>query len=478
MGQEVVGKAARLLPFGLDGGARRLRERPLECFLGTGILVVAATAVRWLLGAGPAPFAAFYPAIIAASLIAGRATGYFAVVAFGLIAAYLFLPPDYSFAITRDGAKALAIHALVATFAVEIVAAIGRRAEALAQRQAMLTARAQELARREARTAASLNELEALYGEAPIGLGFLDSDLRFVRINQSLADMNGPSPAEHIGHCVWDIVPDLREKAEPMLRRVLETGETLHGVELRGETPARPGEQRVWVEMFYPVHDEDGQVHGVGVCCSDVTEMRRANERERLLSREVDHRAKNLLTVVQSVLHLTRSAKTIEEYRQAVMGRIQSLGRVHTVLAENRWDGVPMSDLIRQELAPYGSAVTIAGPEQSQMLPPSPAQAVSMILHELATNSAKHGALSDKGRVDLTCTSDNQRITLLWQELDGPQVGPSPHGSGFGTSLIQTAVKRLLGGTLDYRLEPDGLICEIAFPVPTARDTADLPTAG
>jgi len=98
------------------------------------------------------------------------------------------------------------------------------------------------------------------------------------------------------------------------------------------------------------------------------------------------------------------------------------------------------------------------------VLPPSPAQAISMILHELATNSAKHGALSGGGRVALQCQA-GERIVLRWEEHGGPKVEP-PTRNGFGTSLIQTAVKRLLSGTLDYRLEPDGLVCDISFPLP------------
>lgn len=465
MGRDVIREVAPLLPFGLTGAQERLRDRPVTCGIVTLLLIASATLTRWWLGSGAAPFAPFYPAIIAATLVGGRATGYFTLLAFGLISTYLFLPPQFSFAVTPEGISALAVHAVVGTFAVEIVARIGFRGDALETRQAALTARAGDLARREARTAASLSELEALYDKAPVGLGFLDRELRFVRINQTLADMNGPSPAEHLGRCVWDIVPDLQSSAEPILRRVLENGETLTGIELSGETPARPGELRHWLEMFYPVLGPDGTVEGVGICCNEVTEIRQAREREQLLMREVDHRAKNLLTVVQSVLYLTRSAESVEDYRLAVTGRIQALGRVHTILADNRWDGVPLSDLVTQELAPYGTAVDITAQEASVLLPPSPAQAISMILHELATNSAKHGALSDSGRVAVDCRATGERIRLLWVEHGGPPVEPQTR-RGFGTSLIQTAVKRLLGGTLDMRFEPGGLTCEIEFPLP------------
>lgn len=472
MAADLTGDAAPL-PFGLAGAAQRLRERPLACWLATCLLVVCGAALRWLTGPGPAPFLPFYPAVILATMVGGRPTGYFAVAVSGLIADFWFLTPERSFALSGPGLVALALYVAISIFAVEIVVHLSRRADLVEARHQALSARAEDLARREARASASLSELEALYDKAPIGLGFLDRDLRFVRINQSLAEMNGPSPADHLGRCVWDIVPDLRPSAEPVLRRVLETGEVLPGVELIGETPARPGEQRHWVEMFYPVRGETGSIEGVGICCAEVTEIRQAHEREQLLMREVDHRAKNLLTVVQSVLHLSRSAASVEDYRAAVTGRIQALGRVHTILADNRWDGVPIADLMRQELAPYGLEVTIVtDDEDAALLPPSPAQAVSMILHELATNSAKHGALAAGGRVALACTVRHGRMTLSWTERGGPPVQP-PARNGFGTLLIQTAVKRLLGGTLDYRLEPEGLTCEIAFPLPRARERGE-----
>jgi len=349
-----------------------------------------------------------------------------------------------------------------------MLAHLGVSADRLVEHQRHLAALAEDLAEREGRSAAQLSELEALYDEAPVGLGFLDRELRFVRINAALAEMNGPSVAEHIGRKVWDIVPDLRRSAEPMLRRVLDAGETLRGVELSGETPARPGERRDWIEMFYPIRDAAGAVVGVGICCGEVTELVRAREREVLLSREVDHRAKNLLAVVQSVLHLTRSVGTVEEFKAAVTGRIQALGRVHTLLAENRWDGVALGDLLHQELAPFGSAVTITGGDRPIVLPPSVTQAVSMVLYELATNSAKHGALSADGTVALDCAVDDAAIALSWVERGGPAVAPPTH-AGFGTSLIERTVRRLLGGTLEFRLEPDGLVCNIRFPRGKAR---------
>lgn len=115
-------------------------------------------------------------------------------------------------------------------------------------------------------------ELEALYLEAPLGLAKMDADLRFVRINRALAEINGYSVEAHLGRRVWDLLPDLRESAEPALRQVLETGLPLRNVAIRGVTPARPGVMREWCEHFYPLRTRDGAVRGIGIICEEVTD--------------------------------------------------------------------------------------------------------------------------------------------------------------------------------------------------------------
>ncbi len=127
--------------------------------------------------------------------------------------------------------------------------------------------------------ATSAAELDALYARAPLGLGLVDRDLRFVRVNPALADMNGFSPEEHVGKKVWDLVPDLREIAEPMLLKVIESGEPLRDMAITGTTLAYPGQIREWREQFYPIFIGEGEVSGIGIICEDVTE-RRIQERE------------------------------------------------------------------------------------------------------------------------------------------------------------------------------------------------------
>ncbi len=128
----------------------------------------------------------------------------------------------------------------------------------------------------EARSRAQLHELDTLYRTAPIGLGLFDRDLRFLRINERLAEINGLSVEQHLGRTAYEIVPDLVPLAEPLFRRVFETGEPILGSELRGTTPKAPGVERQWIEDFYPLKGETGAVVAVGVTVLEVTDRKRA----------------------------------------------------------------------------------------------------------------------------------------------------------------------------------------------------------
>ena len=119
-------------------------------------------------------------------------------------------------------------------------------------------------------------DLEDVWRHAPVGMAVFDAELRFLRINERLAEINGASVEDHIGRTVREMVPDLTEQGEALLRRVLETGEPLRDVEVVGKTPAQPGVERIWVEHFLPLRDARGQVVGVSLVAEEVTGQRRA----------------------------------------------------------------------------------------------------------------------------------------------------------------------------------------------------------
>jgi PAS domain S-box-containing protein len=350
----------------------------------------------------------------------------------------------------------------------------GTHLDMSAQRRSLA---AQAKSEREARR--RLADLEILYQTAPLGLAQLDRDLRFVRINQALADINGRPPEAHLGRTIWDLVPDLRSAVEPLMWRVLETGTTITGIELSGETPKAPGVRRDWEEQLYPVRDpESGDVIGIGVVCEEVTERKR-NERARdLLVRELDHRVKNLFAIIGGLVTFTaRTAPDSQAMRQALLGRIEALARAHDLvrpamtggsLAPAEAPGTTLHALLEALLAPF-----LAGPGQPERLalagPPVRlghvgAPPVALALHELATNAAKYGALSAGGgtvRIGWTA-APGQPVALRWEERGGPPA-TKPHGAGFGHRLVRQSCAQL-GGEALFDWAPAGLTVELRLP--------------
>jgi PAS domain S-box-containing protein len=209
--------------------------------------------------------------------------------------------------------------------------------------------------------------------------------------------------------------------------------------------------------------DAAGKVVRVSGVTSDVTDRKEAEERQNLLAREVDHRARNALAVIQSIIRLTR-AKSVDEYVAAIEGRIKALARAHTLLSDSRWHGADLATLVGEELAPYrtGDKVTIDGPAIS--LQPSTAQGLALALHELATNAAKHGALSSvTGRVHLSWRLQPDALVLNWAESGGPLIA-QPAAKSFGLRVIRASIEQQLSGETLFDWDPKGLRCSFSIP--------------
>lgn len=192
--------------------------------------------------------------------------------------------------------------------------------------------------------------------------------------------------------------------------------------------------------------------------------LRESEEKNRVLAREAEHRAKNVLSAVQAAVRLSR-APTAEALRRAILGRIEALANVHSLFVESRWTGADLSDLVARELAPFatddGERVRTDGSKVS--LSADVAEGLALILHELTTNAAKYGCLSVLGgRLDVTWSViDSGKVLVRWIESDGPLVRSERH-AGVGTRLIQQVVRQLNGALrVDWRAE--GVVCEIEF---------------
>ncbi len=206
-----------------------------------------------------------------------------------------------------------------------------------------------------------------------------------------------------------------------------------------------------------------GKVVRVSGVTIDITGRKEADERQALLAREVDHRARNALAVIQSIIRLTQ-AKSIDDYVQAIEGRIKAVARAHTLLSDSRWNGADLGSLVTEELAPYraGDKIEISGPNIS--LQPATAQALALALHELATNAAKHGALSSmKGKVSVDWQLQPDALILHWVENGGPHIAP-PSARNVGLKVILGSMEQQLGGKATFDWDPKGLRCVLSIP--------------
>jgi PAS domain S-box-containing protein len=241
-------------------------------------------------------------------------------------------------------------------------------------------------------------------------------------------------------------------------------GSKTYETEFRIRRPS--GEIRWCIGTAAASVDGNDRVIRVSGVTIDITERKRAEQRQNLLSREVDHRGKNALALVQSIVRLTR-AETIRDYSKAVEGRIAALARVHTILSLSSWEGAELSGLIDEELAPFvtkdARRVAVSGPKVH--LAPSTAQTLALALHELATNAAKYGALSSlHGRIGLSWTLADDSLELEWKEDAGPRVHP-PMSRGFGTKSVIASIETQLHGRAIFDWRPEGLCCRLSVPL-------------
>lgn len=237
-----------------------------------------------------------------------------------------------------------------------------------------------------------------------------------------------------------------------------------HQAEFRVRRPN--GEVRWCLGTAAPTIDAAGNVVRISGVTVDITDRKESEERQALLAREVDHRAKNALALVQSIIRLTR-AGSIANYVEAVEGRIKALSRAHTVLSLSRWQGADLAGLVEEELTPFmtndPNKVVVQGPKV--LLQPTHAQTLALALHELATNAAKYGALSTPaGCVKLIWELKSGDLVFTWSETGGP-AAELPVSPGFGTRIILASIQGQLGGKVNFDWRKEGLLCSMSVPI-------------
>lgn len=232
--------------------------------------------------------------------------------------------------------------------------------------------------------------------------------------------------------------------------------------------------------LISPVRDENGDIVQHFASIVDLTDHKREQAQCRMLIEELNHRVKNTLATVQSIVwQALRNTTNPEVMRDSIESRLFALSRSHDLLTHENWEGAGLLDLIKAALEPFGIAngrsehFVITG--RNIRVSPKAALALGIAFHELATNAVKYGAFSDnKGSVVISWTVEpsptGDRVVLRWQEKDGPSVAP-PSRKGFGSRVIERGLAHELEGTVDLDYRTDGVVCTINFPAPNgARD--------
>jgi PAS domain S-box-containing protein len=297
-----------------------------------------------------------------------------------------------------------------------------------------------------------------------------DRDLRYTSISHP---MLGRSTANILGLTDKDVLPaDVYEAVVALKCAALATGESQ-----RTEMPIEEGGGLRWHDLHIePLRDETGDVVGLTCVSVDVTERKEGEVHLRLLLRELTHRSKNLLAVIQAMARQTaRHAGSTESFLNQFGARLQALSASHDLLVRENWHGASLRELIRSQMRDYfakvdddqdGPRVSISGDDVA--LKPEAAQNLGLALHEMAVNAARFGALSSpEGNVAISWqrrTNDGgDALELDWREKGGPKVRPR-RKKGFGTMVIESNLARALDAEVALTFDPDGLRCHIVIP--------------
>jgi len=320
---------------------------------------------------------------------------------------------------------------------------------------------------------AERNAQLALAGQAGrVGSYAYDVNKGVMQISEGYAAIHGlPPGTTETTLCEWRsrVHPDDLRRVEAFRDQVFANSRKESNIEYR--IVRSDGEMR-WVErrssVSYDGNARPTRVVGVSI---DVTERKRAEERQRILVAELDHRVKNTLATVSSVVSQTGIGnRSTTDFVAALEGRLRSMAATHELLGARCWHGVSMKDLVQRELAPYAARNNCEVSGAEVVLRAEASQAMAMVLHELATNAAKYGALSTKeGRVSIRWDQRlNGRghpppLVLEWRESDGPPV-IAPSNPGYGTSTIRDLIPYEFGGTVDLAFAPEGIRCRVELP--------------
>jgi PAS domain S-box-containing protein len=428
------------------------------------VAVGVATALRvaldpYLVGA---QFVTFFPAVVITTLISGSGAGFLCAVLSTAAADFFVLAPRFSFSFYVNDAAALADLLVFGPLASYVVIVIGQMRFAIEREQ----------------TEANKDRLQSALDAAKLGSWQYEPLPRVFsldgRCKEIFAVAENVATVEEFMNWVH---PDDVERVWAAYHRALDPAQAE-----RSPTQFRLGREggKVrWVETQRLAHHEgagrERRVVSFTGTVQDITERKEREEKERLLMEEINHRAKNMLSVVYAIAKQT-ATQNPEDFIERFSGRIHALSATQNLLVRNVWDGVEIEDLVRAQLGHFadlvGSRIATDGPKLRMM--PASAQAIGLALHELAINAGKYGSLSvDGGRVDIGWGTDSDTFTMSWVERDGPPVS-APKRRGFGTTVMEVMAENSVDGAVDLEYGPLGVTWRLTCPAANALEPGNV----
>ncbi|HVI28591.1 CheR family methyltransferase [Hansschlegelia sp.] len=305
------------------------------------------------------------------------------------------------------------------------------------------------------------SDLRNLFESSQIATIFLDRNLVIRIFTPAASTFFRLIPAD-IGRPLTDLAGQIAHAGlKEQIQRVFETGELI-------EHQLRDAQGAHYLARILPYRNSDTRIDGVVVAFLDVTNLAEAEEHQKVLIAELNHRVKNMLAVVISIAQQTMTRTTSpEQFYESLVGRLYAMARGHELLSREQWTDASLRQLVVQELSPFGTdRMQINGAEVR--LKPKQGLSLAMVAHELATNAAKYGALSKSdGRLEIEWSADGEAervLTFLWRERDGPPV-EMPKKDNFGLRLIRREIEYGLGGEAQVDFAPDGLIVKLKIPL-------------
>lgn len=300
--------------------------------------------------------------------------------------------------------------------------------------------------------------------------------------NRGAERLFGYSAKEIIGKSVTKLIPPDHEDEEPSILNRIRRGERVEHYEtVRRRKDGSPVDILLTVS---PIKDVAGNVVGASKIAHDIGERKRAEKLLQTVMRELSHRSKNLLSVIQAMARQTASrSPSIDAFLERFNARIRALSASQDLLVNQDWSGVPLEELVRRQLDAFAGndagKIDISGPAVS--VTPDAAQTIGLALHELGTNAAKYGALSTaQGKIKVTWAielpDDEPRLRMTWRESGGPSV-TDPKRSGFGRTLIETLPAQKLRATVHLTFERDGVVWTVDAPAKDMLAESDQPSA-